>query len=87
MAEAACRERGIPAPAEAEIAGCQERSRADLAAIRRLRLPRNMLARLLEVGIALDRAAYLLERGLSARIAEAFSDTASPRNILLVSGP
>jgi hypothetical protein len=58
-----------------------------MAAVRRLSLPRNMLARLLEFGIAVDRATFLLERGFAVRLVEAFPDDASPRNLLLVAEP
>jgi len=59
----------------------------NLAAIRRLSLPRNLLARLLEVGLAADRAEFLIERGFTARLGAVFPDEASPRNVLLLAGP
>ncbi len=87
MARAACRERGIEPPSEEEIGGSLGRAQSDMAALRRLSLPRNMLARLLEVAIAADRAAFLLELGFTVRLVEAFPDDASPRNLLLVAEP
>jgi SAM-dependent methyltransferase len=87
MARAACRERGLEPPGEEEMEASLSRARSDMAAIRRLSLPRNMLARLLELSIAIDRAAFLMERGFSARLAEAFPDHASPRNLLLLAEP
>jgi hypothetical protein len=87
MAEAECGRRGIGRPLPGELAECHDRARADLAVIRRLSLPRNLLGRLLEIGLAMDRAAFLLERGLSPRLGEAFPELASPRNLLLIAEP
>jgi SAM-dependent methyltransferase len=87
LAHAACRERGIDPPGAREIEAALSCARSEMAAIRRLSLPRNMLARLLELAIAVDRAALHMERGFSARLAEAFPDHVSPRNLLLVAEP
>jgi Methyltransferase domain len=87
LARASCRERGLDPPDEREIEAALTRARSEMAAIRRLSLPRNMLARPLELAIAADRAAYLRERGFTPRLAEAFPDDISPRNVLLVAEP
>ncbi len=49
--------------------------------IRRLSLPRSMLARLVEVLVSLDRATHLEERGLDVAVATLFERAVSPRNI------
>jgi hypothetical protein len=51
------------------------------ALIRRLSLPRSMLARLIEVLVSLDRAVHLEERGLQVGVATLFEQGVSPRNI------
>jgi hypothetical protein len=51
------------------------------AVIRRLSLPRSMLARLIEVLVSLDRAVHLEERGLTVAVATLFERAVSPRNI------
>ncbi|HYQ17217.1 MAG TPA: methyltransferase, partial [Polyangiaceae bacterium] len=51
------------------------------ALIRRLSLPRSMLARLVEVLVSLDRAAHLEQRGLEVRVGRLFERAISPRNI------
>jgi hypothetical protein len=45
-----------------------------------------MLARVLEVHILLDRAAYLEQHGLSVEVGELFPTTVSARNLALVAG-
>lgn len=47
-------------------------------------LLRNILARPLEVAIVLDRAAYLQERGVEARVVRLFDPAISPRNLGVV---
>ena len=52
-------------------------------AIRRLSLPRNMLARVVELSVVLDRAAHLEENGHFVRVATLFERAVTPRNISL----
>jgi hypothetical protein len=52
--------------------------------VRRLSLPRAMLARLLEVFVLLDRAIYLEERGFTVTIGALFPSEVSARNLVLL---
>ncbi|HEX5100244.1 MAG TPA: methyltransferase, partial [Polyangiaceae bacterium] len=64
--------RGLAPPTRAELglhAGDAEREHAKM---RRLSLPRHLLARLVELTVVLDRAALLEERGQSVLVAELF---------------
>jgi len=73
--------RGLPPASDAELAHFEAVAARDYATIRRLSLPRSMLSRLLEVLVALDRAAYLEESGFSVLLATTFAPEISPRNI------
>lgn len=75
--------RGLPPATEAELAEHTAASHEEFARVRRLSLPRALLARPLEVLVSLDRASYLAERGFAVRLAALFSRDASPRNIAL----
>ena len=57
---------GLDMPSRSEIEEAAAWARAAHARSRRLSLPRSMLARVLEVFVALDRAVYLEERGFTA---------------------
>lgn len=81
VAERALALRELPPPSDAEIAEHEAAARRDYAVIRRLSLPRSMLARLVEVLVSLDRAAHLEERGLAVSVATLFDRRVSPRNI------
>lgn len=81
VAERACAARQLPPPSDAEVAAHETAARRDYAVIRRLSLPRSMLARLVEVLVSLDRAAHLEERGLAVSVATLFERGVSPRNI------
>jgi hypothetical protein len=81
VAERALALRQLPPPSDSEIAEHEAAARRDYAAIRRLSLPRSMLARLVEVLVSLDRAAHLEEQGLSVAVATLFERGVSPRNI------
>jgi hypothetical protein len=85
VAETACAVRGLAPPRADEIAGAALRARRELGALRRFSLPRNMLARVLELAVALDRACALEESGHAVRVLEAFSPSVSPRNIAVLS--
>jgi hypothetical protein len=87
LAEAALAVRGLPATRAGESEAAEREARRLFARVRRLSLPRNMLARLLEVSIALDRACFLEESGLGAKVVAVFADAASPRNLAVVACP
>jgi hypothetical protein len=76
--------RGLPPPTAAEIAHHEALSEAHFAIVRRLSAPRNLLARLVEVSIVLDRAARMEEAGLAVRVATAFDRAVTPRNVALL---
>jgi SAM-dependent methyltransferase len=77
-------QRGLPPPTEAELHAHAEQAHRDYAVIRRLSLPRNLLGRLVELAVVLDRAAVLEEAGLSVRMGELFESSVTPRNVLLL---
>ncbi len=83
IAARACALRGLAAPSEAEILAHEADARRRYAAVRRLSLPRSMLARALEIALVLDRAAALEEAGHAVRVATAWERAASPRNVAL----
>jgi hypothetical protein len=86
IAAAALASRGLPAASAAEIRRHEEEARRRHARIRRLSLPRNMLARLLELSVVLDRAAALEERGAHVRVLTFCDRVVTPRNIALFAG-
>ena len=73
-------QRHLPPPTPAELREHADAARREHAAIRRLSLPRNLLARLVEVSVVLDRAARLEESGQSVLVAELFEQRVTPRN-------
>jgi SAM-dependent methyltransferase len=77
-------ERGLASPSARDVGAALARALAAYERTRRWALPRWMLARLLEVWIALDRAALLAQRGYDARVTLAFDARESPRNIAVV---
>lgn len=81
VADRALALRGLPAATEREIAHHEQRAAVDFGIVRRLSLPRGMLARLVEVTIALDRAACFEEHGAFTEVATLFGSAVSPRNI------
>lgn len=78
----AARQLSPPTPAELRF-HAREADR-EYAAIRRLSLPRNLLARLVELTVVLDRAAVLEERGQHVRVAELIEQRVTPRNTVLL---
>lgn len=84
VAPAAFALRGASPPSPSAIRASDARAREEHAVIRRLALPRTLLARPLEVAIGVDRATALIEAGGQARVFEAFPRHASPRNIAVV---
>ena len=81
IAALALRLRGLPPASPAELRRHEDESRQSYASIRRLSLPRSMLARLLEVAVVLDRAAALEESGDRVQVATLFDRSVTPRNI------
>jgi SAM-dependent methyltransferase len=81
LAAAALAQRGLAPATGAEIRWHEADARRRYALVRRLSLPRSMLARLVEVAVVLDRAAALEERGLSVEVAAIFERAATPRNV------
>ncbi|HXK20122.1 MAG TPA: methyltransferase [Polyangiaceae bacterium] len=81
VAELALALRNLAPPSAAEITHFEAAAVQAYGVIRRLSLPRSMLARLIEVLVSLDRAAHLEERGLEVEVATLFERAVSPRNI------
>jgi len=84
LASAALAARRLPAPTSAELELHAKNAEREHSAIRRLSLPRHLLARLVELSVVLDRAALLEERGQNVLVAELFEKRVSPRNTVLV---
>ena len=68
--------RGLAPASDREVRAHEETARHRFAIVRRLSLPRNMLARLVEVAVVLDRAAALQESGHHVLVAQAFGSKA-----------
>ena len=83
LAAVALAGRGLPAAGDAEIRRHEDEARRRYARIRRLSLPRNMLARLLEIAVVLDRGAALEESGHHVRWLVIFEQAVTPRNLAL----
>jgi SAM-dependent methyltransferase len=81
VAQLALTLRELPPASPAELAHHDALAAQHYAVIRRLSLPRSMLARLIEVLVSLDRAVHLEERDLSVAVATLFERAVSPRNI------
>ena len=81
VAERALALRNLARPSAAEVAHFEAIAAQAYAVIRRLSLPRSMLARLIEVLVSLDRAVHLEERGLDVEVMALFERAVSPRNI------
>lgn len=86
VARRALEQRGLPPARPAELAEHDAAGAREYAQMRRLSLPRSMLARLIEVLVCLDRAAFLEERGHEVTVATLFDRRVSPRNIGIFAG-
>jgi hypothetical protein len=75
--------RQLPAPSPLELRFFGDAARRDYAVIRRLSLPRNLLARLIELAIVRDRASALEECGQAVAVAQLFEQRLTPRNTVL----
>jgi SAM-dependent methyltransferase len=76
--------RGRPTPSRKAIDEAAAWARAEHARARRLSVPRALLARVLEVYVLLDRAAYLESSGFAVELGVLFPVSVSPRNLALV---
>jgi hypothetical protein len=83
VAQRACSLRGLPLPSDAEIAHYEALGRSRFGSLRRLALPRSLLARLVELSVALDRAALLEEHGCATRVGTLFERRITPRNLAI----
>jgi len=81
LAERALRLRNLDPPSASELQHYRAEAAEHFAKIRRISLPRSMLARLIEVLVSLDRAAHLESQALEVRVLSLFDRAISPRNI------
>lgn len=84
LARLAFTARGLATPTRAALDDAARAAVAGYAKQRRWELPRLMLGRLIEVWVALDRAAFLAEAGYETEVAVAFDASASPRNVCML---
>lgn len=84
IARRACAMRGLVAPERDELDAHAAWAARAFSRARRWALPRTMLAPLLELAVVLDRAAALEDRGFRVRVARAFGDDVSPRNLTVL---
>lgn len=75
--------RQLPAPSSLELRHFADVARRDYAVIRRLSLPRSLLARLVELAVVRDRASALEECGQAVTVAQLFEQRLTPRNTVL----
>jgi SAM-dependent methyltransferase len=87
IAERALELRGLPNPSASELEQAAQQAEREFAAVRRLSLPRNMLAAVVELSVVLDRAAAALEHGYEVRVHRLLDDAITPRNLLVVARP
>jgi len=73
----------LPPANDAEIAAFEREAQRKFDAIRRFSLPRDMLARVIELSVILDRAARLEESGYAVSVATIFERAVTPRNVSL----
>lgn len=74
---------GLAPANDAEIAQFEREAARQFSIIRRLSLPRDMLARAIELSVILDRAARLEESGHVVSVATLFERAVTPRNVSL----
>lgn len=79
--------RGRPAPHAAAVLEAATWARVEHARMRRLSVPRAMLARVLEVFVLVDRARYLEEHGHVVEVGTLFGQGVSARNLVVVAVP
>jgi hypothetical protein len=83
IAGRALAQRGLAEATAAELSEHEDRAAQHFEIMRRLSLPRNMLARAVELSVVLDRAMLLHESGLAVCVAALFDRAVTPRNIAL----
>jgi SAM-dependent methyltransferase len=84
VAAPALERRGLDPVTTGELRHFAAEGRRQYAIIRRYSLPRNMLGRVMELAVVLDRGSFLEERGHRVRVGPFFDVSVSPRNIGLV---
>ncbi len=84
VAETAFAARGLAPATVEELTSHEALGRRAFGRIRRLSLPRNMLGRVLEIAIVLDRSAYLQEHDFDVSMVPMFDVDVSPRNLGIV---
>ncbi len=87
LAALAFSSRGMEVPTRESTERALRRALLGYERTRRWTLPRMMLARLVEVWVALDRASLLASRGYEARVCAAFESRVSPRNLAVIGAP
>ena len=75
--------RQLSPPSALELRSFAAAARRDHAVIRRLSLPRSLLARLIELAVVRDRAAVLEEHGHAVAVAQLFEQHLTPRNTVI----
>jgi hypothetical protein len=83
LAAHALARRQLPPPTALELRSFADLAHRDHAIIRRLSLPRSLLARLIELAVVRDRATALEERGHAVAVAQLFEQRLTPRNTVL----
>ncbi|MBO6934149.1 MAG: hypothetical protein JJ863_04220 [Deltaproteobacteria bacterium] len=86
-ADRAYERRGLTPASDAELDQAREAAARIHGRVARFALPRHALARVLELAIVLDRAAFLAEGGMDARVRPLFDLATSPRNLAVVAQP
>jgi predicted RNA methylase len=84
LATRALAARSLPPPTPAELSFHADAAAREHATVRRLSLPRHLLARVVELAVVLDRAAALEEHGQHVLVAELFEQRVTPRNTVLI---
>jgi SAM-dependent methyltransferase len=84
LAERTFAARGLAAPSAEAIEAAARSASAEYEGARRWELPRAMLARLVEVWVALDRATWLRSMGYETEVLTAFEASVSPRNVAVL---
>jgi hypothetical protein len=84
VAAPALERRGLASATKGELRHFAAEGRRQYAIIRRYSLPRNMLGRVMELAVVLDRGSFLEERGHRVMVGPFFDVSVSPRNIGLV---
>jgi SAM-dependent methyltransferase len=84
IAERALAARGLAPASDRELLEHAHRASHEFARIRRLSLPRALLAAPLELAVVLDRACYLVEEGYEAIVQHLYAREVSPRSLVIV---